>query len=231
MSSGRYQLIYHGDSGLTLKFFDASSEQLTNLIQQMASHIRQHLLTTELEVIPAYQSLTLYQSEYDASTLATKLGKILENFTPDTHKQGQLIELPVCYEAEFATDMPYLSEYTGLSAHEIIQRHNQREYLVHMLGFLPGFLYLGDLDPALACPRKTIPDMQLAAGSVAIGGSQTGVYPLASPGGWHVIGRTPINLFQPQQQQPFIAEPLDRIRFVAISRQEFYHWPGRFDGH
>jgi len=92
-----------------------------------------------------------------------------------------------------------------------------------MLGFLPGFLYLGGLDPRLTCPRKEIPSTKVPAGSVGIGGNQTGVYPVSSPGGWHIIGRTPIKLFCPQNNQPFIASPLDKIRFVPISEREYYH--------
>lgn len=225
MTPDTYKLIYHGEAGVTLTFSSVSSEQLTNLIQQLATYLRQHLSLAELEVIPAYQSLTIYQAECDCFVLENKLQPLLSQFTPSASKQGQHIEIPVCYEPEFAPDMPYLCEHTGLSTSEIIQRHTQTEYLVHMLGFLPGFLYLGDLDPKLACPRKKVPDMQLAAGSVAIGGSQTGVYPLASPGGWHVIGRTPVPLFRPEQQQAFVAQPLDRIRFVPITSQQYQQWP------
>ena len=137
------------------------------------------------------------------------------NYTP------KLIVIPVCYEEEFAPDLHHVATHCKLSKDALIEAHTRETYLVHMLGFLPGFLYLGGLNPHLYCPRKTTPATNINPGSVAIGGNQTGIYPVASPGGWHIIGRTPIALFCPEAKQPFIASALDKVNFVAISRAEY----------
>lgn len=132
-----------------------------------------------------------------------------------------MIEIPVCYDKEFAPDLSYVANYCGLTEAQIVSLHSEPEYLVHMLGFLPGFLYLGGLNQQLYCPRKTTPAKAISTGSVAIGGQQTGIYPISSPGGWQIIGRTPLKLFNPDNSEPAIASPLDKIKFVPIIKQVF----------
>lgn len=180
-----------------------------------------------LEIVPGMGNLLLRLTASDAhrlqaridiltasvqhlwSTLATTLGAA----TADQSRQT--ITIPVTYGGEAGPDLQTVSAHTGLSAEAIMERHSAGLYRVFCLGFLPGFAYLGGLDPALATPRRATPRLSIPAGSVAIGGSQTAVYPFATPGGWHIIGRTDMTLFDPARQRPALLLPGDTVRFVA----------------
>ncbi|MBM3116722.1 5-oxoprolinase subunit PxpB [Jeongeupia naejangsanensis] len=129
-------------------------------------------------------------------------------------EMGKRVEIPVVYGGEAGPDLAVVAEQAGLSCDEVIARHAAGEYVVYCLGFLPGFAYLGGLDPALACPRRASPRLSVPAGSVAIGGAQTAVYPLASPGGWQLIGRTDVKLFDPYRETPGLLSPGDTVVFV-----------------
>lgn len=147
--------------------------------------------------------------------------KRLESCRHSTKSKPDIVstlwKIPVCYDAVFGVDLETISKEKKLSTDAVIARHSEAIYTVYFIGFLPGFLYLGGLDEALFTPRKATPRLQIEKGAVAIGGNQTGVYPMASPGGWHVIGNAPINFFNPKQDIPCFAKPLDRIKFVPIS--------------
>ena len=131
------------------------------------------------------------------------------------------LEVPVCYEPEFALDVVEVAERSGVAPEEISRRHSALEHRVLMVGFSPGLPYLGGLDPALAVPRRATPRIRVPAGSVAIANLQTTVYPFETPGGWSVIGRTPLVLFDPAREPPTVFAPGDRVRFVPISRSEY----------
>jgi KipI family sensor histidine kinase inhibitor len=128
---------------------------------------------------------------------------------------GRQVDIPVRYGGEDGPDLEAVAAHCGLTPDEVVRRHGQAEYCVYFLGFQPGFAYLGGLDPTLATPRRAEPRLTVPAGSVAIGGAQTGVYPLATPGGWQLIGRTRLALFDPQSEPPTLLAPGDRVRFVA----------------
>ena len=142
---------------------------------------------------------------------------------PDTGAaQGRLHELPVCYGGDCGADLDAVAEHCGLKRDEVIRRHCEAEYHVAMLGFAPGFAYLLGLDPSLQMPRHDKPRTRVPAGSVGIGGAQTGIYPRELPGGWQLLGRTPAQLFDAaNSEQPALLEPGDRVRFVAIGEEEF----------
>ena len=231
-----FELRPNGDAALDICFFAEPSEALSETIIAMAEMIKNARLTAVTELVPAYQCLTVcfdpLQLPYarsgsgpqDVSELEETLAALTEKaLTQKAVASGEhsLVRIPVCYEGEFAPDMQALCSHTGLTVEEIVRRHTAPRYLVHMLGFTPGFLYLGGLDRELHCPRKSRPALRVPAGSVGIGGTQTGIYPQATPGGWQIIGRTPLALFRPQRERPYIAHPLDRIQFVAISEAEF----------
>ena len=133
--------------------------------------------------------------------------------------EGRDIEIPVAYGGEHGPDLADVAAHTGLSAAEVVRRHAAAEYVVYLLGFLPGFAFLGGLPTALATPRRAVPRTAVPAGSVGIGGEQTGIYPLRSPGGWHLIGRTEVALFDPLAASPTLLRPGDRVRFVVESLQ------------
>ncbi|WP_323847342.1 5-oxoprolinase subunit PxpB [Microbulbifer magnicolonia] len=221
-----FTIASNGDSALDIRFDAPPGEELSQYIIALQQEITAQKWDGVQDLIPAYQCLTVCfdPMQCDGTNLTVRveaLAGALLSRPPALERSPRLIRLPVCYEAEFGPDMAAVSAHTGLSAEQIITSHCAPHYLVHMLGFTPGFLYLGGLPPELHCPRKDNPELRVAAGSVGIGGSQTGIYPQATPGGWQIIGRTPVNLFRPQGAQPFIAEPLDRIAFYPIDRQQF----------
>lgn len=149
--------------------------------------------------------------------------------TPHAGTQGdaaatRTVEIPVAYGGEFGPDLDAGAAELGLSPADLIQRHSGALYRVAMIGFAPGFPYLSGLDPALALPRLATPRTRVAAGSVAIGGAQTGIYPRPGPGGWRLLGRTPLSLFDPARAQPSLLLPGDRVRFVAIDPDRFAQW-------
>jgi inhibitor of KinA len=131
------------------------------------------------------------------------------------------VEIPVCYGGAFGPDLEDVARHNGLTPEEVVRIHSGTEYFTYMLGFLPGFPYLGGMSERIATPRKQTPRLRVPAGSVGIAGSQTGIYPLESPGGWQLIGRTPLALFRPEDDPPVLVKPGDRVRFHPISEREF----------
>ncbi|MCO1334260.1 5-oxoprolinase subunit PxpB [Microbulbifer sp. OS29] len=216
----------NGDCALDIRFSDSPSKELSSIIIRIREKILQLKLSGIIDIIPAYQCLTIIFDPTHCShkmlhsILSQNIDIVLKNPLNTKHK-SKLIRIPVCYEERYSPDIEFLSDYTNLSIPEIVRRHTANHYLVHMLGFTPGFLYLGGLDPKLYCPRKDTPRTQIPAGAVGIGGRQTGIYPQATPGGWQIIGQTPLKLFQASNSSPFIADPLDEVEFFPITRQQF----------
>jgi len=224
VKNDQYKIIGNGDSAITILFNDDISEKLTKKVIGVSELIRKNLNELLIDIIPAYQSLTIsFNGEVISfDKLIRDIELILSLPLLQEDYQSKVIDIPVCYEDEFSPDLESLAYYCKQTTEEVITLHTQPTYLVHMLGFLPGFLYLGGLSNSIACPRKKTPAISIPAGSVAIGGNQTGIYPVSSPGGWHIIGRTPLDLFNLESISPFIAKPLDKVRFTAISRAEFF---------
>jgi len=147
---------------------------------------------------------------------------ILDKVENTHHNKGaRLLKIPVCYEAPYALDLIELSEAKGISKAEIIKLHTNQTYKVYMLGFLPGFVFMGKVVPELACNRKVTPRLRVPASSVGIAGFQTGIYPMISPGGWQILGRTPLKIFDPQKENPFLFQAGDEVNFYAITAEEY----------
>jgi len=225
VSKIKTKIQWNGDTALTLFFDEEAGEGLTRHILSLVEEFKSTFPGMITEAIPAYQSLTLCFDALaiETDTIEKSLGQVIEKGITETTGTvaSRLIEIPVCYQEAYSPDLESLAEYCNLSPSEVIQQHTQNNYLVNMLGFLPGFLYLSGLVEQLNCPRKEIPSLKVSAGAVGIGGNQTGIYPVESPGGWHIIGQTPISIFSPTAKQPFIAQPLDKIRFVPIDIKKF----------
>ena len=141
--------------------------------------------------------------------------------TESIKRKSKLVRLPVCYHYDIAPDLESFCKFTRLTLTQVIQLHTSPKYRVNMLGFLPGFFYLSGLNKKLFMPRKSTPSLGVEAGSVGIGNNQTGVYPVDSPGGWQIIGKTPVNLFEPNSTDKFLVKPFDQIQFESISLDEY----------
>ncbi|MGG8497120.1 5-oxoprolinase subunit PxpB [Tenacibaculum sp. TC6] len=175
------------------------------------------------DTVVGYHSLTVLfkQTIENYKQLVLDLKKLYISDSIIRKEKKTLWKIPVCYDVTFGIDLEEISEHTKLPITEIIKLHTKCTYQVYFIGFLPGFLYLGGLDSSIHIDRKATPRLNIAKGSVAIGGSQTGVYPMDSPGGWNVIGRTPISFFNTQYEEPCFAKSGDKIQFYSIHKQEF----------
>jgi len=176
-----------------------------------------------LETVPTYRSLLVYYDPgvWDFESLKSILLKIEEHLQEVAIPNPETLEIPVVYGGEYGPDIDYVAEHNNLSVEEVIEIHHSAAYLIYMLGFVPGFPYLGGMSQQIATPRLENPRTQIPAGSVGIAGSQTGIYPLESPGGWRLIGRTPLKLFDPAKDDPFLPKPGHYLKFYPISEQEF----------
>lgn len=217
-----------GNQALIVEFGDRVDPALSAEIAAAAQRLRDSCPIGVLDIVPAYSTLALHYDPaavgagtppYEA--LVETIDAWLKTQTAAAVPPGRLIEIPACYGGVFGEDLEALAQSHDLSVEEVIAIHSGATYHVHMLGFVPGFAYLGGLDARLATPRRDTPRPQVPAGSVAIGGAQTGVYPLDTPGGWQIIGRTPLRLFKPDAMPPSLLNAGDAVRFVPISVQEF----------
>jgi KipI family sensor histidine kinase inhibitor len=211
-----------GDSGLLLTFGEGIDPALNQRVHQFAALARAAGLPGLLDLVPAYGTLAvhfeprLWTWEALGADLCARV-PLAGTGTPAPRE----VVLPVCYGGEFGPDLADLARHCGLTPEAVVARHTGAEYQVYFLGFAPGFPYLGGLDPALAAPRRATPRDRVPAGSVGIAGLQTGVYPLATPGGWQLLGRTPLPLFDPSGEEPCWLRPGDRLRFEAIGEDRF----------
>lgn len=226
-----YRIYSLGDAAITIDFGNCINETINKEVISRFNQLQQDPLPGMIDAVPAYSSLTIY---YDVVLLKKKvlpeqtvyewLKKQIENKLQQpagqTSDKKRTMKIPVCYDEEFAIDIKQLAEAKNISTEEVVQIHTSKEYRVYMLGFLPGFAYMGELDERIMMPRKPQP-AKITAGSVGIAGRQTGIYPLASPGGWQIIGRTPLKLFNGNSDEPALLKAGDTVQFFSISRNEF----------
>lgn len=199
-------------------------------VHRIAARIRADAPAWLRDLVPAYASLAVFfdPDAIDAGTVERWLDARLAGDDGTTAATApRCIEIPVVYGGDFGEDLDSAAQELGITADALAARHAAGTYTVAMIGFAPGFPYLSGLDPALALPRLVTPRTRVPAGSVAIGGAQTGLYPRASPGGWRLIGRTPLRLFDPMRASPSLLVPGDRVRFVAIDAREFARREGQ----
>jgi inhibitor of KinA len=206
-----------GDSAITITLGDGIDTDLSRRVCALADHIAASKLPSVLEVVPAYAALAVYYDpeHEDYSSLAAQLQSLVASaVNPGSMIEGREHRIPVRYDGP---DLSEVAERSSLTVAEVIERHSAPWYQVYLIGFVPGFAYLGDLDPTLVLPRRAEPRKRVPAGSVAIAGAQTGVYPLETPGGWHLIGRTDTVLFDPHRSPAALLHPGDRVRFEPIA--------------
>lgn len=217
-----------GDSALLVRVVDnyeRESERSLDAVLGTFGQLEAAAIPGVIELAPAYTTVGVFfdpaLTRFDA--LKAEIERVLQNTEPaePRARTGSTIEVPVCYEDEFAPDLREVAWHTGLSAQEVVRRHSAAIYRVNCVGFTPGFPYLSGLPTELATPRRASPRKEIPAGAVAIGGTQTGIYPRKSPGGWNIIGRTPLSLFEVKREPPALFQAGDRVRFRRISREEF----------
>ena len=213
-----------GDCALSISFGQTISPDIHRLVRAFQTSLEQQKLPGILETVPAYCTVTIHYDPVRVSfaSLCSYAEHLLETMDQVQLPPSMVYEIPVCYGGNMGPDLPHVADYSHLSEQDVIQIHTAPDYLIYMLGFTPGFPYLGGMNPAIATPRLSSPRVSIPAGSVGIAGRQTGIYPLASPGGWNLIGQTPVRLFDPHRNQPFLLQPGDYIRFRSISLDEFY---------
>ena len=226
-----YRIFSLGDSALTIDFGNTINEGINKEVIARFNQLQQDPLTGIIETVPAYSTLTIYYNvlllkklvpsgstvfEWMKEQLEEKLKMpVQENIIPE-----RVVRIPVCYEGEFSPDLQQLAVAKNTSVGEVIAIHTSGTYKVYMIGFLPGFAYMGEVDERITMPRKSQPQNVLP-GSVGIAGKQTGIYPLVSPGGWQIIGRTPLKLFDTDREEPVLLKAGDLVQFFSISKDEF----------
>ena len=236
------EIIPLGDSALIVRvreqFEDAPEETLDEVLR-ILQQLRSAAIPGIIEVAPAYTTVAVFfdpiavskafasgTSDDVVDWMAARVRAAVGRRTRDRRylvgrSLPRIVEIPICYDAEFALDLDRVAERTKLSAGEVVDLHSTAEYRVACIGFVPGFPFLTGLASKLATPRRDTPRKEIPSGSVGIGGAQTGIYPLRSPGGWNLIGRTPLKLFDPTKDPPALLQAGDHVRFRAITREEF----------
>ncbi len=227
-----YTVFPLGDNAITIDYGNIIDESINRQVISRFQQLQKDPLPGMIEAVPAYSSLTIYYNIMDIKKIAPKATTAFEWMKKQTEKRMQEplpdhiypeipVRIPVCYESEFAPDRQQVMNQKRITAEEIIQIHTALSYRVYMLGFLPGFAYMGEIDERLIMPRKSQP-VNTLAGSVGIAGKQTGIYPLESPGGWQIIGSTPLQLFDTTKKIPTLLQAGDKVQLYSITKAEFF---------
>lgn len=212
-----------GDQALVMELGDTFEEACSMAIRSLVASIRAEQVPGVTETIPSYRSiLVLYDpmvSGFDV--LVQALSSLFSRLDVHAAPKGDVLVVPVLYGGEVGPDLPFVAEHAGMSEEQVVAVHASRDYLIYMLGFTPGFTYLGGMDERIATPRLERPRERIPAGSVGIAGKQTGIYPIDSPGGWRLIGLTPMRLYDPHRDPPILPSVGGYIRFRRIDGNEF----------
>lgn len=212
-----------GDTSLTVEFGNEISESINTQIRAFSIALQNSKIPGIVETVPTYRSLMIH---YDPGVilykpLVQKLTALLGQLDKIEIPPSEVLEIPVLYGGEMGPDLDFVAQHSGKTPEEVVQIHTSTEYLIYMLGFTPGFTYLGGMSDEIATPRLKTPRVKIPAGSVGIAGSQTGVYPIDSPGGWQLIGRTPVRMYDPDRETPILPQAGQYIKFYAITQKEF----------
>lgn len=215
-----------GDTALLISFGDVISPAINYKIRRMIEMIEDMKDPAIREMIPAYTSLLIQYDALESSykELKTRLEPIVSIPVEISEEDCvTVIEIPTAYGGEYGPDLSVVAAHNHMSEDEVVSIHSGRDYLVYMLGFIPGFAYLGGMDSRIATPRLQTPRQSIPAGSVGIAGEQTGIYPSQSPGGWQIIGRTPITMYDLQREMPSLLSAGQYVRYVPIDEEVFHN--------
>jgi len=223
----RYRLA--GDRGLLVEYGDRIDLDINLKVRSMVILLDRFPPEGIVEVVPSYRSLLIIYEPLKTSptTIQADLKNLEEQLTQIEIPPPQTVEIPVCYGGEFGLDLDFVAKSHDLTEDEVVAIHTSVDYPIYMIGFTPGFPFLGGLSETLHTPRLASPRTHVPAGSVGIANNQTGIYPVASPGGWQLIGRTPITLFDPGRSNPFLYQAGDRLRFKPISSHDYQRLSNR----
>lgn len=220
-----------GDHAITIRFGDTIDEDINQQALSFSNCLKQQQITGVKDIIPTYTSVTVVYDimtiyKYDKTISAfdymhQQIEKALQHINEYRTETGKIIQIPVCYDVSLGIDLKELAAQKNLNVEEIVQLHSSVTYRVYMIGFMPGFPYMGRVNDKIATPRKNSPRKNVVAGSVGIADFQTGIYPFDSPGGWNIIGQTPMMMFNTYYIETCVLKPGDKVNFVPISLREF----------
>lgn len=218
------------ETAISIEFGESIDDTIHQRVMELNGSIQQNPFPGFIESVPAYTTLTIYyQPELIDSTISSPfvhvknyVESLIIDLKAGARNAEKIISIPVCYDDEFGYDLGFIASNSKLNKQQVIDIHQREMYKVYMMGFLPGFAYMGSVDDAIAAPRQQSPRAQVEEGSVGIAGKQTGIYPLTSPSGWQVVGRTPLCLFDLQKTDPFLFKTGDMVKFFPIGKDEFH---------
>lgn len=218
-----FEMNMYGDRGIRIQLGDAISKETNKRIRNFSALLEKEKILGVIEWIPTYTALSIYYDPFLISydLLQDRMKSLYEKLLQVELPPAEIIEIPVYYGGKYGTDLEFVAEHNRLTTQEVINFHTDTEYLIYMMGFSPGFPYLGGMSEEIATPRLASPRAKIPAGSVGIAGSQTGVYPTESPGGWQIIGRTPLKLYNPNSNPPILLRTGNYIRFSPITEAEY----------
>lgn len=222
----KLQFLLMGDRGLLLELGDEISFEVNDKVRRMALAIQAEAIDGLVETIPTYRSLLIIYNPLilPLDELKKKLKRLEEGLQQTPFPNPKLTRIPVLYGGLYGPDLEGVANYHQISPEEVIQLHCSKPYFIYMIGFMPGFPYMGELPEALVTPRLKTPRLTVPAGSVAIAQRQTGIYSMESPGGWQILGRTPIKMFDPEKEPPALLQMGDLVQFYPITEREFESW-------
>lgn len=213
-----------GERTLRFSFGEVISAEIYKSVHTFTEFLNANWKHFIEEIVPSYHTVTVFfykSSILDKLNMEKLLAKWRSYKIDSIISSARQVTIPVCYEEPYCEDLTRMQRLIGRAKDEIIHLHSQKIYTVYMIGFLPGFPYLGDLDPKLFVPRLDKPRLKVPKGTIGIGGNQTGIYPIESPGGWNIIGRTPLEIFSIKRSNPFSLKAGDRLKFTPVTNAEY----------
>ena len=227
-----YTLQNVGEAAVLVVFGNTISADIQRKIQALQEYTEAHPFKGFLECVASYTGLTVYydpwvvfnenQEKRPGETVRELVESYIKAADFNSFHEPRHIEIPVCYGGSYGPDLSFVAEYHHMTEEEVVEIHSGTEYLVYMIGFCPGFPYMGGMDKRIATPRRASPRLLIPAGSIGIAGEQTGGYPIATPGGWQLIGRTPVDMFRPgNADEPTLLKAGDRVKFKPITEEQY----------
>ena len=221
------KIIQSSENSLLIQFENKIDETINRKIRILCDYFEKHKIKGITEYVPYYTAISIIYNPFEIKLhegfplLKNEIENIINSLDFSKEYKENIVEIPVCYEEDFGPDIKYVAKYNNISIEEVVNIHTSGKYLVYMLGFAPGFPYLGGMNKKIATPRKETPRLKIPEGSVGIAGMQTGVYPIETPGGWQIIGRTPLQLFNIESSKKSLLKCGDIVKFKSISVNEY----------